>query len=80
MSLEPRNTLASLFLGSRFAGESVVSLDRDLLIHPDDLQNTLQIKGQFIGITETTTEDPVYVKLNYSTQPNQVSESAGRSC
>lgn len=60
---ERTNTLASLSLGCRHAAKRVVSLDGDLLVHPEDLRIFLRSPDECIGYTETYTEEPVYTHI-----------------
>ncbi|NEZ45108.1 NTP transferase domain-containing protein [Paenibacillus alvei] len=56
-------TAASLSLGSRYAQGMVISLDGDLLVHPDDFRSFLNSNEEGIGYCQPTTEDPVLVTL-----------------
>lgn len=56
-------TLGSLFRGSRFANELVISLDGDLLIKPSDLKRFLAINEEVIGYIPTNTDNPVCVDI-----------------
>ncbi|WP_077619683.1 NTP transferase domain-containing protein [Bacillus sinesaloumensis] len=56
-------TAASLSLGAKYAKGLVISLDGDLLIHPDDFQLFLDSKDECIGYCIPTTEDPVLVNI-----------------
>jgi choline kinase len=56
-------TAASLSLGSRYAQGMVISLDGDLLVHPDDFRLFLNSNEEGIGYCQPTTEDPVLVTL-----------------
>ena len=63
-------TGASLYLGARHANEMVIAWDGDLLVHPDDLQECLEAAVEFVGVSEKTTDDSVFVKLD--TQKNVI--------
>ena len=54
----------SLYLGSRYAGDLVLSLDGDLLIHPEDMKRCLTYEEEFIGYSTIMSEEPVYVSLD----------------
>lgn len=56
-------TGASLSLGARHAKGMVVSLDGDLLVHPEDFKLFLESNDECIGYCEPTTEDPVLVNV-----------------
>lgn len=55
-------TGASLSLGARFANDLVVSLDGDLIVHPDDLRNFLENDEECVGACRITTDDPVFLQ------------------
>ena len=57
-------TGASLYLGARHANQMVIAWDGDLLIHPDDIQKCLTSNEEYIGISEKTTEESVFVNLD----------------
>lgn len=56
-------TLASLFLGSKFAREYVVSVDGDLLISPADFASFLKEEGEVMGYIDAYSDEPVYVAV-----------------
>jgi len=56
-------TAASLSLGSRHTKNMVVSLDGDLLIHPEDFKKFLSLDCECIGYGIPSTEEPVYVEI-----------------
>ncbi len=45
-------------LASRYANEYILSLDGDLLIHPDDMKKILQCTQEFVGGGVPETDDP----------------------
>lgn len=55
-------TGASVALASRYANEYILSLDGDLLIHPEDMKKIISYEGEFVsgGIVET--DDPWMLK------------------
>ncbi len=57
------NTLKSLSLGSQHANHLIVSLDGDLLVHPQDLSTFLQSSEECVGYTQTYTDEPVYAHI-----------------
>lgn len=67
-------TAASLSLGARHAKGMVISLDGDLLIHPDDFQSFLDSNEEGIGYCEPTTEDPVLVNIKQSGSKESVTK------
>lgn len=42
-------TGASVVLAARYANEYILSLDGDLLVHPDDMKKILECKREFVG-------------------------------
>lgn len=57
-------TATSLYLGSRHGEDLVLSIDGDVLIHPDDMQSCLQAEQEFIGYSPSISTEPVYVSLH----------------
>lgn len=57
-------TGASFYLGSKDANEYVIEWDGDLLVHPDDVKKILSEEGEFIGYSEISSDEAVYVKTN----------------
>ena len=57
-------TGASFYLGARDANEYVVEWDGDLLVHPDDVKNLLQIDGEFIAYADIMSDEAVTVRVN----------------
>lgn len=51
-------TGASVVLASRYANEYILSLDGDLLVHPDDMNRILDCQHEFIGGGEVETDEP----------------------
>lgn len=56
-------TGASVCLAAKFANESIITIDGDLIIHPDDMQKILSCNEEFIGVCEKTTENPVLTEV-----------------
>ena len=57
-------TGASLYLGSRFANEFVIAWDGDLVVHPDDIKKCLEVSFEYVGCSNSVTDDAVYVSLD----------------
>lgn len=55
-------TGGSFSLGMKHAGEMVVSLDGDLLVHPDDLDRILKSDEECVCGAVISTEDPMLMK------------------
>ena len=51
-------TGASIALASKYANEYVLSLDSDLLIHPDDMKTILECHHEFVGGNPIESDDP----------------------
>lgn len=51
-------TGASVALAAKYANEYILSLDGDLLVHPDDMKNILECRHEFVGGNEPMTDDP----------------------
>ncbi len=56
-------TGASFCLGAENSKEMVMSLDGDLLVHPDDMKKILQHKEEFVGGGIPSSEEPWYLKM-----------------
>lgn len=57
-------TAASLMLGARQADGPVMSLDCDLLVHPDDLQGFLEAPAPLLGVLPLQSIEPVTVEVS----------------
>ncbi|HPW67371.1 MAG TPA: NTP transferase domain-containing protein [Salinivirgaceae bacterium] len=57
-------TGASFYLGSRHANEYVIEWDGDMLVHPDDVKMLLQEQGEFVGYSDITSDEAVYVQTD----------------
>lgn len=55
-------TGASVAAAARYAGEYILSLDGDLLVHPDDMKKILAYEGEFVSGGEPKTDDPWMVQ------------------
>jgi choline kinase len=51
-------TGASVALAAQYANEYILSLDGDLLIHPDDMKKILECEHEFVSGGVTDTDDP----------------------
>lgn len=54
---------ASLTKGIIKAREYVLSIDGDILINPDDFQRILELKGEFLAISERHSTEPILVEV-----------------
>jgi choline kinase len=69
-------TAASLALGCRGARGDIISLDGDLLVHPDDFNGFLTAGGPCLGVAPPTTTDAVFTSV---AQRNGVPAATGFS-
>ncbi|MCI9123159.1 MAG: NTP transferase domain-containing protein [Eubacterium sp.] len=51
-------TGASVALAAKYANEYILSLDGDLLVHPDDMNRILNCEHEFVSGGELETDDP----------------------
>lgn len=51
-------TGASVALAARYANEYILSLDGDLLVHPEDMKMILACQEEFVGGNPVETDDP----------------------
>lgn len=51
-------TGASVALAAKYANEYILSLDGDLLVHPDDMNRILSCEHEFVSGGESETDDP----------------------
>lgn len=51
-------TGASVALASKYANEYILSLDGDMLIHPEDMKKILSCKHEFVGGNPIESDDP----------------------
>jgi HAD superfamily phosphoserine phosphatase-like hydrolase len=57
-------TAASIFLGARYAGNLILAVDGDLIVKPSDMQRCLEQECEFLGVSKSSSEEPIYVDLN----------------
>lgn len=57
-------TGASVMRAVRFAGDYILTLDGDLLIHPSDMRTLLEQEGEFIGVTAPGSDGPVLTDVD----------------
>ena len=50
---------ASVSLAAKYANEYIITIDGDLLIHPQDMEKILNQDGEFIGVCKASTDNPV---------------------
>lgn len=54
----------SVVLAAQNANEYILSLDGDLLIHPDDMKTILACEEEFVSGGDVISEDPWFVRTN----------------
>ena len=57
-------TGASFYLGAKDGNQFAIELDGDLLVHPDDMKNLLELDGEWIAYADKMSDDAVFVKTN----------------
>ena len=57
-------TGASYYLGAKDGNEFAIESDGDLLVHPDDMKQLLEIDGEWIAYADKMSDDAVFVKTN----------------
>lgn len=70
-------TGASFYLGARHANEYVIEWDGDLLVHPDDVKKVLEEEGEFIGYSDISSDDTVFVRVNEKGEVTGFSREGG---
>ena len=55
-------TGASVLLAAKNAKELILTIDGDIIIHPDDMRGLLEEKNEFVGAMDISTEDPVFIR------------------
>ena len=53
------NTGDSVRLAAEHANEYILTIDGDLLLHPEDMRKILEADGEFVGVTAPGTDNPV---------------------
>lgn len=46
------------------ANEFILTIDCDLLIHPDDMKKILAAEDEFVGVTKRGTNKPVHTEID----------------
>ena len=72
-------TGASVALAAKYANEYVLSLDGDLLVHPDDMKKILECDYEFVGGNTPETDDP-WMLQTYSDEKGAEMVSAFSKC
>lgn len=57
-------TGASVTLAKRFANQYIITIDGDLLIHPEDISAIVNTPGEYVGVSLPSTDDPVLTVVN----------------
>ena len=56
-------TGASVLLAAEGARKYVLTIDGDIIIHPTDMEKILAHSGEFVGVTEVSSDDSVLAKI-----------------
>lgn len=56
-------TGASVLLAARYAKDFIVTIDGDIIVHPDDMDKILKSKNEFIGVTDICSDDSVLANI-----------------
>lgn len=56
-------TGASVSLASKYANEYIITIDGDLLIHPEDVNKILNYSENFVGVCKASTDNPVLTQI-----------------
>jgi HAD superfamily phosphoserine phosphatase-like hydrolase len=70
-------TGTSYYLGARHGNEFAIEWDGDLIVHPDDIHKCMEYNGEYVGCSETISDDPVYVKCDENGQVLSFSRENG---
>ena len=68
-------TGTSVLKAAKYAKDYILTIDGDTIIHPDDMQKLLTANGEYVGVMDISTENPVTVNvkenlaIGFSTQP-----------
>lgn len=57
-------TGASVSLATKYAKEYVLTIDGDLLLHPDDMKDLLNDNDEFVGVTKIGSDNPVKTTID----------------
>ena len=53
------NTGDSVRLAAKHANDYILTIDGDLLLHPEDMRKVIEADGEFVGVTAPGTDNPV---------------------
>ncbi len=57
-------TGASVSLAAKYAKKYILTIDGDVLMHPEDMKKILTIDHEFVGVCKPGTDDPVLTKVD----------------
>ena len=57
------NTGDSVRLAAEHANEYILTIDGDLLLHPEDMRKIVEADGEFVGVTAPGTDNPVLAEV-----------------
>lgn len=61
---QQNGTGASVSLAKKYSKKFFLTIDGDILIHPNDMKKILKSEEEFIGVCEPSTDDPVLVDID----------------
>lgn len=70
-------TGASFYLGAKHAHDYVIEWDGDLLVHPDDVQKIITTEEEFVGYSDITSDEAVFVQTNNNNEVVAFSREKG---
>ncbi|MBR0242649.1 NTP transferase domain-containing protein [Candidatus Saccharibacteria bacterium] len=60
---QQNGTGASVSLAKKYSRKYILTIDGDILIHPDDMKEILLSETEFVGVCKPSTDDPVLVGI-----------------
>ena len=70
-------TGASVLLAAKDARQFILTIDGDIIIHPDDIKDVLETNHEFVGVCDPSTERPVLVQVDSKSNVTRFSRDNG---
>lgn len=70
-------TGASVLLAAKDARQFILTIDGDIIIHPDDIKDILETNHEFVGVCDPSTERPVLVQVDSKSNVTRFSRDNG---
>jgi choline kinase len=70
-------TGASVLLAAKDAKQFILTIDGDIIIHPDDIKDVLETNHEFVGVCNPSTEGPVLVQVDSKSNVTRFSRDNG---